>query len=163
MGLFSVYAAKKGKCTVYAFEPSVFNLELLARNLFLNDVQEQVTIIPLALSEHLGSSLMHMTTTEWGGALSSFGKEFGWDGKTIQDVFAFRTIGLTMDQAVSLMNLPAPDFIKLDVDGIEHFILEGGTNTLRGIKSILIEINDDFVPDSLLVATGEKDSKQVFM
>ena len=145
VGLFSVYAAKKGKCTVYAFEPSVFNLELLARNLFLNDIQEQVTIIPLALSEHLGSSLMHMTTTEWGGALSSFGKEFGWDGKTIQDVFAFKTFGLTMDQAVSLLNLPAPDFIKLDVDGIEHFILKGGTTTLRGIKSILLEINDDFV------------------
>ena len=145
MGLFSVYAAKKGKCTVCAFEPSVFNLELLARNLFLNDIQEQVTIIPLALSEHLGSNLMRMTTTQWGGALSSFGEEFGWDGKTIQDVFAFSTIGLTMDQAVSLMNLPAPDFIKLDVDGIEHFILEGGTNTLRGIKSILLEINDDFV------------------
>jgi len=145
VGLFSVYAAKKVKCTVFAFEPSVFNLELLARNLFLNDIREQVTIIPLALSEHLGGNMMHMTTTEWGGALSSFGKEFGWDGKSIQDVFTVNTFGLSMDKAVSLLNLPAPDFIKLDVDGIEHFILGGGTITLRGIKSIIIEINDDFV------------------
>ena len=58
MGLYSVYAAKKGKCTVCAFEPSVFNLELLARNMFLNDIQEQVTITPLSLSKHIGSSLM---------------------------------------------------------------------------------------------------------
>ena len=29
-GLYSVYAAKKSKCKVWAFEPSIFNLELLA-------------------------------------------------------------------------------------------------------------------------------------
>jgi FkbM family methyltransferase len=145
VGLFSVYAAKTCKGKVIAFEPSVFNLELLARNLFLNDIQKLVTIIPLALNDHLGSNLMRMTTTEWGGALSSFGKDFGWDGKTIQGVFEFNTFGLTMDQAVSHLNLPTPDFIKLDVDGIEHLVLEGGKRTLRGIESILIEINDDFV------------------
>ena len=30
VGLYSVYAAKKKNCNVIAFEPSVFNLELLA-------------------------------------------------------------------------------------------------------------------------------------
>ena len=58
VGLFSVYAAKTGKCTFCVFETSVFNLELLARNLVLNDIQEQVTITPLSLSNHIGSSLM---------------------------------------------------------------------------------------------------------
>ncbi len=56
VGLYSVYAAKNKKCQVIAFEPSVFNLELLARNLFLNVLQDQVTIAPFALSDGIGSS-----------------------------------------------------------------------------------------------------------
>ena len=68
VGLYSIYAAKKKNLQVIAFEPSVFNLELLARNLFLNDLQDHVTIAPFALSDGLGTSVMHMTTTEWGGS-----------------------------------------------------------------------------------------------
>ena len=144
VGLYSIYAAKKKNFRVIAFEPSVFNLELLARNLFLNGIHDQVTILPMALSDGLGSSLMHMTTTEWGGARSTFGKEVGWDGKAIRDIFVFQTFGLSMDQAVSLLGLPAPDFIKMDVDGIEHFILQNGQKVLSKVQGILVEINDEF-------------------
>ena len=42
VGLYSIYAAKKRECRVVAFEPSVFNLELLAQNFFLNSLQERV-------------------------------------------------------------------------------------------------------------------------
>jgi FkbM family methyltransferase len=144
VGLYSVYAAKNKKCQVVAFEPSVFNLELLARNLFLNDLQDQVTIVPFALSDGIGSSMMRMTTTEWGGALSTFGKEVGWDGESIKEVFTFKTFGISMDQAVSVLQLPPPDFVKMDVDGIEHFILQGGPAVLSQVKGMLVEINDDF-------------------
>jgi len=144
IGLYSVYAAKKRNCRVWAFEPSVFNLELLARNIFANGLTEQVCIVPMALSDRLGSSQMRMTTTEWGGALSTFGQEFGWDGEAIRQVFEFQTIGLSMEDAVEKMAIPMPDYIKMDVDGLEHFILKGGSNVLRSIKGILIEVNDDF-------------------
>ena len=42
--------------------------------------------------------------------------------------------------------LQLPDYIKIDVDGVEHFILEGSLRTLKNkkIKSILIELNEDF-------------------
>lgn len=144
IGLYSVYAAKKRNCRIWAFEPSVFNLELLARNLSVNGLTKQVCIVPMALSDRLGSSQMRMTTTEWGGALSTFGQEFGWDGEAIRQVFEFQTIGLTMDDAVQRMAIPAPDYIKMDVDGLEHFILKGGPIVLQGVKGILIEVNDDF-------------------
>ena len=38
VGLYSIYAAKSKNCKVYAFEPSVFNLELLARNIYINNL-----------------------------------------------------------------------------------------------------------------------------
>lgn len=144
VGLYSVYAAKKRNCFVYSFEPSIFNLELLARNLFINGLTEQVCIVPLALSDRLGSSQMRMTTTDWGGALSTFGRDFGWDGKKIRQVFEFQTLGISMEDAVKRLDIPSPDYIKMDVDGLEHFILQGGGAILRGIKGILIEVNDDF-------------------
>ena len=148
VGLYSIYAAKKRNCRVVAFEPSVFNLELLARNVFINNLQDQVTIAPFALCEGLGTSLMRMTTTKWGGALSTFGKEVGWDGESIKEVFAFQTFGVSMDQAVSVLNLPHPNFIKMDVDSIEHFILQNGPDVLSNIQGILVEINDNFIEQS---------------
>lgn len=144
VGLYSIYAARKKGCQVIAFEPSIFNLELLARNLFLNGLQEQVSLIPLALSDKLALNHLRMTTTEWGGALSSFGQDFGWDGKKIAQTFSIPTLGISMDEAVSLLRLAAPDFIKMDVDGIEHIILRGGTKVLAGVRGILLEINDAF-------------------
>ena len=49
-----------------------------------------------------------------------------------------------MDQAVEVLGMPTPDFIKMDVDGIEHFLLQGGTQVLRNVQGVLVEINDDF-------------------
>lgn len=145
IGLYSVYAAKRRGCRVYAFEPSVFNLELLARNAYLNSVTDRMCIVPLPLSEKLGASKMRMTTTEWGGALSTFDKHFGWNGKQIDQVFEYQIFGLSIKDAVERLEIPKPDYIKMDVDGIEHYILQGGMKILAGVRGILIEVNDAFV------------------
>jgi hypothetical protein len=73
VGLYACYAAKARGCRVFAFEPSVFNLEALARNIFLNRLTEQITVVPLPLSDELAVSKLSMTSTEWGAALSTFG------------------------------------------------------------------------------------------
>jgi FkbM family methyltransferase len=144
VGLYSCYAAKKRGCRVFSFEPSIFNLELLARNIFNNQLQDLITIVPLPLSESLSVNKLNMSSTEWGGALSTFGQDFGHDGEKMNKVFEFSTIGISMVDAVKLLNIPQPDYIKLDVDGIEHLILKGGGSVLEKVKGILIEINDDF-------------------
>jgi len=147
VGLYSCYAAKQG-VRVFAFEPSVFNLEILSRNIFLNNLTEQVTIVPLPLTDKLTFSTLNMGNTNWGGALSTFGKEYGHDGKQMNTVFKLPTIGLSMVDAVNSLNIPQPDYIKMDVDGIEHLILKGGISILDKVKGILIEINDNFTEQS---------------
>jgi FkbM family methyltransferase len=144
IGLYSCYAAKARNCRVVAFEPSVFNLELLARNIYLNEAMSHVTIVSLPLFAHAAERSLNMTTTQRGGALSTFGLSVGFDGAALKKVFEFRTVGLSMDECVSKLALPYPDYIKMDVDGIEHFILRGGTQVLRRVRSISIEINDEF-------------------
>ncbi len=144
IGLYSIYAAKIRNLNVIAFEPSVFNLEFLARNIYLNRLNENISIVPLPLSSQITVSELKMTSMEWGGALSTFGENFGWDGELIKESFKYKLIGIDMESAISKLEISRPEYIKMDVDGLEHIILRGGINVLKSIKSILIEVNDDF-------------------
>ncbi len=144
VGLYSCYAAKSRNIRVYAFEPSIFNLELLARNIYINDLVDRVVIVPIALSDALKISTLNMTSTEWGGALSTFGENYGDDGRVLDKVFAFNTIGISIDQIVKLLEIPRPTHLKMDVDGLEHIILAGGTSVLEHLSELSIEVNEDF-------------------
>jgi FkbM family methyltransferase len=159
IGIYSLYAAQSKSAKVFAFEPSIFNLELLARNIYANKLHEKICIVPLALSDKTNFSAMHMTSTDMGGALSTFGENFGWDGKEINDNFTYSTMGLTMDDAVSHLKIPLPGYIKIDVDGLEHLILMGGQKVLAQVDGVLIEVNDNFIAQAegvtnTLIASG---------
>ena len=144
VGLYSLYASLLRDCRTYAFEPSVFNLDLLAKNTFLNELNEKVTIIPLALNDTNGSNSFNLSNLERGGALSSFSKSFDQNGKQMDVEFKYSILGVTGDFMLEKLNFPQPDYIKIDVDGIEHLILKGLINLLPNVKSILLEISDDF-------------------
>jgi FkbM family methyltransferase len=144
IGLYSIYASKKVGCDTYAFEPSCFNLELLAKNIYLNKLSKDIKIIPIPLSSKKKISTFNMSNTDAGGALSTFDEKFTYDGSTLNNLFKYSTISFTLDECVDILNLPPPDYIKIDVDGIEHLILSGGLKVLKKSKSILIELNENF-------------------
>ena len=150
VGLYSCYAAKRKGGQVIAFEPSVFNLELLARNVWNNQLTGLVTIVPLPLSDNLTTSTLNMTTTEWGGAMSTFNESYTHDGTPLKSIFEFRTLGLSMDDAVQRLGIPTPHYIKMDVDGIEHLILQGGEQVLRDVRGVLVEVNEEFEKQAVL-------------
>jgi len=159
VGLYSVYAAKTKNTKVYSFEPSVFNLETLASNIHLNGLSSLVTIIPIALNDESREGELNMTTTELGGALSTFDKSYGFDGRELDVIFKYTLISITMDEALSKLNLKAPDYVKIDVDGIEHLVLRGGSKVLSRVKGVLIELPGVWAQqtdecEKLLVAAG---------
>ena len=86
---------------------------------------------------------MRLSSSEWGGALSTFGETYDGNGDPLVQTFGYQMPGLTMDDAKKLFSLAQPEFIKIDVDGIEALILAGGERVLAGARSVLIEINDD--------------------
>ena len=145
IGLYSCYAAKKNLCKVYAFEPSIFNLEWLGRNIFLNNLVEKIVVVPIPLTEIILENTLNFSSTEWGGALTTFGQSYGHDGKDLKKVFEFSTLGMSMNDIKNLLNIPQPDYIKIDVDGIEHLILKGGEKVLLNTRELLIEVNDNFI------------------
>lgn len=144
VGIYSVYAAVSKRANVIAFEPSIFNLEFLARNINLNNVADRVSIVPLPLSNETHLSEMRLTNLDWGGALSTFGETYDGNGDPIKQIFGYKIVGITADSARECFSLPQPNCIKLDVDGIEALVLAGGENVLSKAQTVLVEVNDDF-------------------
>ena len=167
VGLYSIYAAKTKNTTVYAFEPSFFNLEYLARNIFINGLSEKINIIPLALNNTAGINPFHLTSTAWGGALSTFDQKFDDSGKEMHPEFVYKTTGIDLDTLSKLLQLEKADYVKIDVDGLEHIILSGAKNTLKNAREILVEINDNFseqreVSNKILVELGFELDQKVY-
>jgi len=135
VGGYSIYAAKSKNAQVVAFEPSPFNLEFLARNIWLNGLEKNITVIPIALSQYATRAPLNMKRIEWAGSNSNFGDNFSDDN----DHFIYSTIGIPIDSVGPVFHLPEPHYIKLDVDGIEGLILSGGKNVLAHVKSVLVE------------------------
>ena len=144
IGLYSCYAAKLKNCNVYAFEPSIFNLEILTKNVFLNQLSNNVIIISFPLIDKLKESKFKMAMTDWGGSMSTFGEDYTHDGSKLKEEFNYNTVGMSMDECVDILKIKQPNYIKIDVDGIEHLILKGGTRTLNKAKSVLVEVDENF-------------------
>jgi len=148
VGIYSIYAAHKTKCNVVSFEPSTLNLKCLTRNISLNNLQNLIKVFPIALTKHPKSFLeLTESSNSDGGSHNTFGENYDSSGDKIIDAkCSYFTYGDSIDSIIESGTLSVPDYIKIDVDGIEHFIIEGGLNTLKNknVKEILIEISENF-------------------
>ena len=145
VGLYTCYAAKLKNTRVYAFEPSIFNLEILTKNVFLNRLSNNVTIVPFPLTDKLKETEFKMTSVDWGASTTAFGQDYKHDGSKLKMKFNYKMLGLSMNDCVNVLKMKQPDYIKIDVDGIEHLILEGGNQILKKTKSILVEVDEKFI------------------
>ena len=55
------------------FEPAVLNLDVLASNIYSNNLTNKVVNLPQPLSSQFGLNTLNMTSTEWEGSLSILG------------------------------------------------------------------------------------------
>jgi len=148
IGLYSIYnSLKHPKTTTIAFEPSSSNLRVLTRNISINNLEKNIKLVPLPLTnkDNIFQEMNEGNFIE-GGALNSFGEKFNFEGKEFNPTMKYSLLGTTMNYFIENSILDIPDYIKIDVDGIEHFILEGGDKFLNNqkVKSLSIEINENF-------------------
>ncbi len=152
VGMYTIYAARMRGATVHAFEPEALNYAEINKNIYLNDLHGQVLAYCLALSDvdkidklllsdfGLGISYHDFEENSWTGD-----KEFAPDWKVGRDNRREQgCIGRRIDSLIA-DGLPAPDHIKIDVDGLEHRVIGGMLEALRdpALKTMLIEINFD--------------------
>ena len=154
VGLYSVYAAKSRNSRVLAFEPSFLNLELLFRNIQTNNLQDKITIIPLSLSNSSKIENFYMQDGDniWGGAHNSSGSNITYDGKFMDNFVTSSQITISLDLLVEIFQLPTPNYIKIDVDGIEKIILQGALKSLSKAAGILIEFDEKDVNQNAEIA-----------
>jgi len=148
IGLYSIYnSLKHPKSTTIAFEPSSSNLRVLTRNISINNLEKNIKVvsIPLTNKENIFQEMKEGQFIE-GGALNSFGEKFDFEGKEFKPNMKYNLLGTTINYFLENSILDIPDYIKIDVDGIEHLILEGGDKFLNNkkVKSLSIEINENF-------------------
>ena len=82
-----------------------------------------------------------------GGAISTFGEDYDYTGKKIDKINnKYKIFGTSINYLLENKILKVPNYIKLDVDGIEHLILEGANKFLshKDLKGISVELNEEF-------------------
>ena len=149
IGLYSIYnTIKHSNSKTISFEPSTSNLRVLSRNISINNLEKRIKIFPIPLSD-IENQFLTMNEGQFieGGALNSFGSNLDFEGNSFQSEMKYTLLGTNINFLLDNKILDVPDYIKIDVDGIEHFILGGADKYLsnKKIKSLSIEINENFI------------------
>lgn len=146
VGAYSLVAAKyfAGAVKVYAFEPAFLNFSQLCRNIFLNNCQEAVFPLSVALSSKTSIGDFNYRDLVTGGALHTLGETIDHKGEMFTPVVTQRMLSYRLDDLIDQFKIAKPSHIKIDVDGIEKAVLEGAQNTLSSpsLRSIDVELGE---------------------
>jgi FkbM family methyltransferase len=126
-GLLTLFIASSAKAVV-CFEPNTQNHKRLMENLMLNGVKNVAV-------RKVGVGSRHETRQMVGNPLMLGGASV--EEKTVAELLRTR-VGtvieeisiVTLDEEIPQAGLPAPDFIKIDIEGWEIEALRGARNTL---------------------------------
>ena len=129
MGLYTVFAAVFSKAQVFAFEPEAQNFALLNRNIEFNEIGDRVTAWCCALSNTTGGDRLYLSSTMAAQSGHTFGAEVGPTLEPRRAAFVQGSVAYTLDELVASESIPVPNHVKIDVDGIEHLVVEGASQT----------------------------------
>jgi len=157
IGIFSIYAAIKHKnnIQVKSFEPSTSNLRVLTRNISINKLHNDINVVQMPLfDKDIEFQLMNESRFKEGSALHSFSVNYDYEGKEFLIKNKYNIIGTSIDFLIEKKILDYPDYVKIDVDGTEHLILDGAKKLLSSKnkpKEILVELHEKFETQFLKV------------
>ena len=135
IGIYSLYYAMSKPGNVYSFEPSAPNTLQLMKNISTNSLHEKIQVFTNPLNNKSGVNNF------------SFNEEYGKANNQFSDVVRDNNVntlilGFSLDDLMDFgfINEP-PSLVKIDVDGIDHLILEGAKKILKlsSCKSVLVE------------------------
>jgi len=137
-GLYTILAAKQvgREGRVLAFEPNPNSLRYLRLNILLNR-QSRIEVVPVALSNEEGETEFICVSQ---GAYSALKV-----GETPGTTSAITVRQTTLDAIAAAESLYLVDFVKMDVEGAELLVLQGGEEFFSRIPRPLVmcEFNDN--------------------
>ncbi len=137
-GILTLFFASRGK-HVICYEPASKNHRRLVENLRLNNLTN-VTVRKVGLGSSRGSASLCFLPLMPGGA--------SIEASTIEGIQRFphavEEISITtLDEDIRENGLPAPDFIKIDIEGLESEALLGARQTLATHPSLFLEMHGE--------------------
>lgn len=144
--VFSKYVGFDG--VVFLFEPNTTNIDRINMNLSRNEARiRNVYVNEVALSNYVGKSKFNFSDniddqTSSGGFLEDSFKPLNDENYARAGFASGEVEVVTLDSFVDKHNLKELAFLKIDVEGAEHLVLEGAVKTLEKFKPcIAIEIH----------------------
>ncbi|MEK9724637.1 MAG: FkbM family methyltransferase [Rhodospirillaceae bacterium] len=139
-GIYALYAALDPAVKVHAFEPLAATYAALCTNIQENAADPRIDALCLGFFDRTVIGELRTDNAEAGSAHH----DFGAGGAAAEGGPKFRQSALTfsIDDFRRLYEVAAPNYLKIDVDGVEEEILRGAAETLRdpAVRSVLVEI-----------------------
>jgi FkbM family methyltransferase len=128
--LLAKAAGEKGK--VFAFEALPSNVEQLRRNVIINGMESRVTVVDCAVTQISGPLrfLVH--------ASGGMGKAAGSAGRDDQYQSEVTVPGISLDEFVYEQGNPAPQVVKMDIEGGEVMALPGMHRILTDQRPLML-------------------------
>jgi len=144
VGAYSLVAAKhtKDQAHIYAFEPSFSTFANLCQNIHINNCQNTVTPLPIALSDVTTiKNKLHYSSVLSGAAEHALNMSV----KSQRNGFALPVMSFRIDDLIERFELECANYMKIDVDGNELKVLKGAEKLLGSyeLRSVLIELGSD--------------------
>ncbi len=132
-GLYSVYCAQLvgSGGHVYSFEPLRQSFHELVKNIGINDVEGQVTVEQMGLSNKSGKVKLFVSPALGTGATSLRRR---WTGANYTETATLTTL----DHYVTTHKIPRVDVIKCDVEGAEMLVFSGAKEVLGHWHPVLL-------------------------
>ena len=145
VGMYTIYAASVREAVVYALEPESQNYSLLNMNIKLNKLDHLVSAYCLGASDKDTFDYIFMGNLNAGDGNHAVGEPLNFELQPFHDHIGFAQgcITFKLDSLIETKKLPIPDYIKIDVDGFEHKVIDGAKKMLKNkkVKSVIIELN----------------------
>ncbi len=146
IGQYSLYPAMKfgHNIRIFAFEPQSNNYYALNKNIYLNGLKDLITAYCVAIGGKNGFDKLYVPKFIPGGNRSQFGQE-SIDVMRVPTSHIQGMFGVTLDDLCSKWGFPYPNYIKIDVDGIEIPILKAAASVLKhpDLQSVIVELGTD--------------------
>jgi FkbM family methyltransferase len=147
IGYFTLLAARTVGATghVYAFEPTPATVELLRKNIAVNNYADRVTVTPKALTDKEAQVRIYLDELASGVSSIFPGKREG----DFVDV-----AGVSLDDFFAELDWPTIHIIKMDIEGAEKMALGGMKELCRRNPELklVVELNLSFDVEALFEA-----------